>query len=142
VVWALLAGPAPDGGSLWDTLDAADRAWCVSTLLAHDSIVSNPTFCHGLAGRLDLWTALAAGRDAPAAAHRRARAVAATLRQLALRAGPHVVWSSESPSIVTPDLWVGFLGPAAALARHACRRSTPLFSLEWLRVCAGAVACA
>ncbi len=37
-------------------------------------------------------------------------------------------WTSDDPAIVTPDLWVGFLGPASALARHAAGLRDALLS--------------
>jgi hypothetical protein len=46
------------------------------------------------------------------------------------------IWGAEDPQVFTPDLWVGFLGPASALSLHAMRVSDPILSGTWLRSCA------
>ena len=44
-----------------------------------------------------------------------------------------VVWPSEDPNTITPDLWVGFLGPAVALGMNRKEAKTALFSKEWFQ---------
>ena len=53
--------------------------------------------------------------------------------RLLWKPGGHSPWASDHPSLTTPDLWIGFLGPASALALHAREASAPLLSLESLR---------
>jgi hypothetical protein len=45
-------------------------------------------------------------------------------------------WGAEDPEVFSPDLWVGFLGPATALALYARKIADPLLSASWLRACA------
>ncbi len=56
----------------------------------------------------------------------------ATLRLLHKTKNGLSVWSSEDPSVITPDLWVGFLGPATALLLHVNKCQTLLLSSETL----------
>jgi hypothetical protein len=107
-----------------------------ANVLQEAATVGTPTYCHGLAGQLELWRML---EEVP-----RWRAVAATyaakavraLRALHHRVDNLAVWCSDDPAITTPDLWIGFLGPATALALHAARVNGALLSSRWLRSCA------
>jgi hypothetical protein len=99
---------------------------------------SNPTMCHGTAGVLDTWrmlTRLASAEMARLAFRRTAEAVAA-LRTLQQRRDGRSMWSSEDPNEYTPDLWVGFLGPAASLALYTANQVHSILSPEWLGACA------
>ena len=42
-------------------------------------------------------------------------------------------WSSEDPQVFTPDLWLGFLGPASSLAMHTADHRGALLSRTWLQ---------
>ena len=96
----------------------------------------NPVYCHGMAGELELWRLIGNyPRLAGGAASRADRAASALRFQLRREEGLSV-WGAEDASILTPDLWVGFLGPATALALYARRASDPLLSGAWLSSCA------
>lgn len=69
-------------------------------------------------------------------AERRSRQLAAVLRLLAVRRQGLRVWGAEEPEILTPDLWVGFLGPATALAMWAKAYPFPLLSVPGLKLAA------
>jgi hypothetical protein len=98
-------------------------------------LVQSPTFCHGLAGQLELCRMLdVVPRHRTPARHRAAR-IAAVFRLLQQRRKGLIAWSSEDPDIFTPDLWIGFLGPATALAMSLTRGCDPLLSGPWLRRC-------
>jgi tRNA A-37 threonylcarbamoyl transferase component Bud32 len=108
-LWSVLAGPGADCG-LAEEID-----WAVASL-AELPAIATPTYCHGLAGQLELWQMISAMER-----HRRLAAdkigrLAASLDFMRIGKGGRDVWISDDPSIVTPDLWVGFMGPAAALA--------------------------
>jgi len=108
--------------------------WSVERLAATE-VIGSPVQCHGMAGELELWRMLSGvPRFARLARQRMSRAASALRLQLQRRAGL-CVWGAENPDVVTPDLWVGFLGPAAALALHACGRTDALLSDSWLRAC-------
>jgi hypothetical protein len=103
-------------------------------------------WCHGVTGYLwclvnafpdrdDLTDPKRAAVD-EFAALREQEAVAA-LRILQQRRGGRSVWGSEDPRGVTPDLWVGFLGPAVSLALQSAGSRDGLLSAAWLGVCAG-----
>ncbi|WP_437113680.1 lanthionine synthetase LanC family protein [Streptomyces roseoverticillatus] len=97
--------------------------------------LDNPTMCHGLAGELENWRML---RTLPRH-HDRAtewiRHLTDDLRLLHLTRDGDTMWPSEDPSVVTPDLWVGFLGPAAQLALAASGSADAMLSPAWLRRC-------
>jgi hypothetical protein len=61
--------------------------------------------------------------------------VAHALRCAHSKRGGNCLWVSDDPDVITPDLWVGFLGPATALALHASGSPWPLLSAEWLTTC-------
>jgi len=95
-----------------------------------------PTFCHGLAGQLELWhmvRSLPRHRDL---ADARAEKVARALRILHHKQDARCAWISDDPRVTTPDLWIGFLGPASALAMHVAGTDLPLLSSGWLSRCA------
>jgi serine/threonine protein kinase len=130
-LWVLLQID-PNGTSLTNEIDWAARVFLNTTVL------SSPTYCHGLAGQLELCMMLQAVPRWNTSAASKALNVVATLRALYLRrAGGHG-WSSENPEQVTPDLWVGFLGPATALARWSAKQQTALLSSQSLRSMKGA----
>jgi hypothetical protein len=69
-------------------------------------------------------------------ARSRADRAAGVLRLVSFRERECCVWGSEDPEVIKPDLWVGFLGPATALALYARNCSHALLSPSWLRSCA------
>jgi hypothetical protein len=108
-------------------------------VLANAPAVGTPTYCHGLAGQLELWRMLSAAPRFAELAEAQAGKAARALRILNLTTAGRRIWASDKPEIVTPDLWVGFLGPATALAMHAAQARHALLSPFWLRdLCAGA----
>jgi Lanthionine synthetase C-like protein/Protein kinase domain len=108
-LWALLAGPGPRADL------SAELDWAVASLAPLPAIAT-PTYCHGLAGQLELWQMISAiDRYAGLAAEKIGR-IAGGLDLLRHDDGERRIWISDDPSIVTPDLWVGFMGPASALA--------------------------
>ncbi|WP_211234966.1 lanthionine synthetase LanC family protein [Azohydromonas australica] len=137
-------------GYLWALLqalgdDAALRAeidWAVDCLAGTPS-VGTATYCHGLAGQLELWCMLGGLPRLSDLSQARAGKCTTALRllhqrQRQQRTEPHCFWGSDDPSIVTPDLWIGFLGPACALAMHAAGSSDALLSPAWLSCLAAA----
>jgi len=109
LLWTMLNGVGDDP-SLRDEID-----WGVASLAAAPA-TGTATVCHGLAGQLELWQMLRAVPRHAGLAQERARRCASALRCLQLPDEVGRVWASDDPSIVTPDLWIGFLGPATALA--------------------------
>jgi len=108
-LWSLLAGPGADCG-LAEEID-----WAVASL-AELPAIATPTYCHGLAGQLELWQMVSAMKRHRTLAADKIGRLAANLDFMRIGKGGRDVWISDDPSIVTPDLWVGFMGPAAALA--------------------------
>ena len=100
--------------------------------------LDNTTYCHGLSGQLELWRMLMAFPRYRSLAHTRTLDIIAAIRLLSQRVGGHSVWCSEEPKVITPDLWVGYLGPATALALHSIGSRDALLSSSWLRRCARA----
>jgi hypothetical protein len=129
-------------GYLWCMLNAfgddprlrEEIDWATNAF-ARSVPVANPTYCHGSAGHLELWRMVGAIPRFERLGRLGAARTAGVLRSLQLRWKGNCVWSSEEPDVVTPDLWVGFLGPASALALYASECSQPLLSARWLAKC-------
>jgi hypothetical protein len=133
-------GPA---GYLWCLLNAFgdDPQFCEPIDWAVEAfggapLVQSPTFCHGLAGQIELCRLLRAVPRHRGFADLRVTRLTNVLRLLAQRRKGLITWSSEDPEVFTPDLWVGFLGPAAALAMSTVPGHEPILSGSWLRRCA------
>lgn len=121
LLWGMLAGP----GDRPDLSEAVDWA---TGIFSTAPAVATPTYCHGLAGHLELWQMLQAVPRHRIRAELAAAKVVRSLRILQQPHRDHAAWISDDPAIITPDLWVGFMGPAAALAQHVARSTTPLLS--------------
>jgi Lanthionine synthetase C-like protein/Protein kinase domain len=124
-LWSILQGVG-DHPDLREEID-----WAVH-ILRHSMAAATPTYCHGLAGRLETWRMIAAIPRHRETALLQAGKTARALRVLQQELDGKTSWCSDDPQITTPDLWVGFLGPAAALAMHAAGVNSALLSAEWL----------
>jgi hypothetical protein len=131
-------------GYLWCMLTSVgDHARLASAIdwsaeqCAGAGLSSGVSYCHGLAGELELWRLCQKFPRLSNAANPLAERTVAALRLLLRREEGLILWSSEDPNVVTPDLWVGFLGPASALALYAQNSKEPLLSAQWLSSCAG-----
>lgn len=120
-LWAMLAAFG-DHASLAGEID-----WAVQILAAGAS-VGTPTYCHGLAGHLEIWRMLGSVTCHRSLAERQAAKTAQALRILQTQIGREVAWISDDPAVITPDLWIGFLGPASALALYAAGERRALLS--------------
>ncbi|MGE3977580.1 MAG: lanthionine synthetase LanC family protein [Nitrospira sp.] len=122
-------------GYLWSILNSvgddpelqAEIDWAVH-VLAQEPSVGTPTFCHGLAGQLELWQMLRAVPRYSTLARMQSHKVAHALRCVHVKVDGKCVWTSDDTAIITPDLWIGFLGPASALARHTADLHDALLS--------------
>lgn len=130
-LWSILQGLGDDP-ALRGEID-----WAVECLRGAPS-AGTPTYCHGLAGRLELWRMLRGVPRFEALAEAQAGKVVRALKILHQQFDGHCVWTSDDPAVVTPDLWIGFLGPATALALHVAESRGALLSPDWLATCAGA----
>ena len=128
-LWALLQ-LFGDHESLRDEID-----WAVG-VLRESTAAATATYCHGSAGQLDLWRMLGGIPRHAAEAGDRCGKVVRALRLLHHKDDGHCVWRSDDPAVTTPDLWVGYLGPATALALRAAGSPHALLSAEWLNRCA------
>jgi serine/threonine protein kinase len=131
-------------GYLWCLLQAfGDHAkleheidWAVEGLSAVIP-ADNSTYCHGLAGQLELWRVLRTIPRHENFAQRACDRTAAALRLIMQRRRGLSVWSSEDPQVFTPDLWLGFLGPASSLALYTAGHNGALLSRAWLQAVSG-----
>lgn len=131
-------------GLLWCAIQAQDCLPELASTIAGVAdgfldklpLLGNPTLCHGMAGVLDLMRMLEHAISDPRA--RQNRLLARRLLRRMYWRGETGPWSSESTRDVTPDLWVGFLGPASSLLLDAYEVDVPLMSSRWLDNCANA----
>jgi serine/threonine protein kinase len=132
-------------GYLWSILQSfgdhpklqTEIDWAVA-VLRNSMTAGTSTYCHGLAGRLELWRMLRGFPRFQDLAAAQAGKTAQALRLLHHKREEKACWRSDDPLITTPDLWIGFLGPATALALHAENSNLPLCSGAWLAACANA----
>jgi serine/threonine protein kinase len=130
-------------GYLWSILQSfgddpdlqTEIDWAVA-VLRNSMTAGTPTYCHGLAGRLELWRMLRGIPRFQVLAAAQAGKTARALRLLHHKREHKVCWHSDDPRITTPDIWIGFLGPATALVLHAENSTLPLCSGAWLATCA------
>jgi lantibiotic modifying enzyme len=115
---------------------SAEIDWAIENLAGINAVGSS-VYCHGLAGELELWRLVGGSVSRfGTLALRRSMRTASLLRLQVERRNGHTVWPSEDPETVTPDLWVGFLGPATALSLYASRSTESILSPAWLAACA------
>jgi serine/threonine protein kinase len=125
-LWCLLQ-ISRSGSCLGEAVD-----WAVGEFVSAD-LTLNPVYCHGLAGQLELSRMLMAIPRHLPVGKRSALAIVEYLRLVQQRLRGLAVWGSDDPSAITPDLWVGFLGPATNMALLASGSALPLLSSSWLR---------
>jgi hypothetical protein len=126
-------------GYLWCLLQLPDShkkckdaiQWSADLFLK-SNIIDNPTYCHGLSGQLELLRLLKCVKNYEKRASRRIQKIKSILKCIHQKRDHKVVWYSENPNIITPDLWTGFLGPAASLALNEMNSKSTLLSLKWL----------
>jgi class IV lanthipeptide synthase len=131
-------------GYLWCVLQsfgdipelAREVDWAVEGL--RRCSLDSPTLCHGLAGLLELWRMLRSVARWSAWAGQQAELAAGALRLSSQRQNGFTVWCSDEPKTITPDLWLGFLGPACNIAMHSAGITQPLLSASWLKLCSSA----
>ena len=127
-------------GYLWSILHALPRSSRLDTAitwaamrLGETPAVADPTFCHGLAGRLETAHMLARSGKHDKFFWREKEKVRCAMRLVAQRRCGHVYWASEDPRSFTGDLWVGSTGAAATLCMSLEKYPEPLLSLQHLK---------
>jgi len=129
-LWCLLQS-FPD-----DELLAEPRRWALQAFRKSTPLLDLVPMCHGLSGILDTWQLVAdwaqARRDRAldVVAKRECAQVVNSLRYLEQEYCGGMVWSAEDPAEITPDLWVGFMGPVATISQYAAGRTGAILSLE------------
>jgi hypothetical protein len=113
-----------DGGLLWSLLQAVEVApslrnvvELVATNFLSSGVARNLSYCHGIAGQLEIARMLC--HQAPSL---KARAVTERFVDCLLasgfRQGNIWTWYSDVPGRSSADVWLGCLGPAASLALY------------------------
>ena len=127
------------GGYLWCALQNPTPSsrlrraieWGVDQVVKTPT-VGNPTYCHGLAGRLELLRMAANFPElAPKVSTARQLCVRG-LELISLRKDGHIVWPCEDGTLISPEFWTGFLAPATALALEHIDYQGALLSTGWL----------
>jgi serine/threonine protein kinase len=131
-LWCLLQS-CPDDAKTQDGI-----IWSVRCLMNSTPLADLTCLCHGLAGMLETWSLVgqwATRQGNPSLAESSSRfmnQVAHGLLCLAQDRGRDTVWGAEDPNEITPDLWVGFLGPSVALSHYGWGRCGAILSSEML----------
>jgi hypothetical protein len=126
-------------GYLWCALQLEDfvqhqgTAAQIYSILEESILASNSTYCHGVSGLLELWRMLSNDPALIQRAEEQCGRCVDALRRIHIKRGGRIMWHSEEPSVTTPDLWIGFLGPASALSLYLSGSRSPLLSERWLR---------
>lgn len=115
---------------------AEARAWAIELLGGSPFPLGDMTYCHGLSSIVETWRVVDGAGPASDLAALRVRQGAEIMRTLAQERGDNLVWGSEDPRTITPDLWVGFLGPSVNLAMAAIGSVDAMMSRPWLLRCA------
>ncbi len=110
-------------GYLWSILQAfgdhrplrSPIDWALQALM-NIPLVDNASYCHGMAGQLDLWSMLARYERFSKIAPHRAALSARLMEQIGFRIKNSWGWPLDESGQIEPDLWTGMLGPACALA--------------------------
>jgi serine/threonine protein kinase len=152
----LALGGVPTEPRLWCN-GAAGYLWCVLhafgdcselreeidwvvRIMSSVPPIGGITYCHGVCGQIELWRMLCSVDRYRTLATNRVNVLNDVLLVLRQRRNGLTVWCSEDPAVITPDLWVGFLGPATAIALSLINCEHSLLSSSWLRIVAKAEA--
>lgn len=125
-LWCILLADQPMA-----SLSHAVR-WAVSTLEGAPP-TSNPTLCHGMSGELELFRMLGGFPEHLETSITQRSLILDRLRVFHQKRNGRIVWGSENPRTITPDLWVGLLGPSVALALNANDSPHAMFSKQVLQ---------
>jgi len=128
-LWCILASGIEDGRLVHA------REWAVDAINGLPC-TANPTYCHGMSGELEVFRMLAAIDVHGAKSFAMQQMLVARLRAIHQKREGRILWGSEDPRIVTPDLWLGFLAPATALLLTLNDVRAPILSSQTLRVAA------
>jgi hypothetical protein len=123
-LWAIAQLP-----EIFDDLEEEIK-WALAAC-TQNSHLSNPTYCHGLAGSLELWriinSTILSNKETD-------RLYKNTLNEL-INAAQSVAcvktFSSESPTVFSPDLWVGYTGAFSSLALEKIKSNTTILNTKW-----------
>lgn len=129
ILWAILQDPI--------SLQALPRFIEGLTMDLFDEFgISNPTYCHGLSGVLETVRMLGVLPQYRAQANTAVGTLASLiLEQKQWDSNNFPIWGSEAPTKKTPDLFIGSLAPATALALITIEESGPILGSEWLKKC-------
>jgi len=119
-LWSILQ-TFGDHPSLRNPIDWAFRAFVEVPLLG------NASYCHGMAGQLDLWNMLARHQRFSRIATYRAALAARLLEHIGFRFNNSWAWPWDGSGQIRSDLWTGALGPACALALFQKGNTDTLF---------------
>ena len=99
-------------------------------LLNETDLPLNPTICHGLAGVLEAYMGLIQNPTYSEIALEKCKLIEHLLFELSQTNKQGLVWSSESPDLITPDFMVGFSGTASVLSQYYSKYYTPTLSIN------------
>lgn len=96
--------------------------WCISKIV-NQKIISNPSICHGLAGRFELWNQIASIEQYKQIAENKIMEILSILRIVSIKKKGKTTWYSDEAGEFNHDLWVGSLGVSAVVSNYLNNRT-------------------
>jgi serine/threonine protein kinase len=108
--------------------------WCVN-ILKDASIINNPSLCHGLAGQLELWKMLSKIKEYKKISNSQIVEILHVLKIMHVKKKRAIIWTADEPTVISPDLWVGFLGVLSSASHLMSGNTSSFLSEKWLKKC-------
>ncbi len=91
--------------------------WSIAKL-AGQNVISNPSICHGLAGRLELWNKISIIEKYSNLAENKILEMLNVLKITSIKLKGKITWFSDEAGKCSHDLWVGSLGVTAVVSNY------------------------
>ncbi len=104
--------------------------WAIS-ICSSISHISNPTYCHGMAGSVELWRLVNATRFSTSTTQDCYKNALYELTHINQQHEGFELFSSEESESFSPDLWVGYAGSVSALAMAKNNSKVSILNVKW-----------
>jgi lantibiotic modifying enzyme len=126
ILWCLLFNKEYIG-QLEEEID-----YCVIQLFSQHNI-SNASFCHGLSGQLELWKMVSSIEKYKYLAAEKINELLYLLHLTKVRHQGIPTWHSDEAGKISPDLWVGFMGPHVSITHYFSKNTESFLSEKWIK---------